>query len=102
MSDVKVRTAELTLTTVKLTPKILKQIPRLGYEQMKPLLKDWSGNAEHFHEGVLVGWIHGSVFGAGQDHETYLLLRTGEGEYGLYNVMRSTIDRVGAKQIFVQ
>lgn len=99
--DVKVHTAELTLTTVKLTPKILKQLPRLGYDQMRTLLKPDRGPGEFFQDGVVVGWIHGSVFGGDSDYKRFLLLKTGDG-YGLYDVMESTIQRCGAKQIFVQ
>ena len=100
MADVKVRTGLVELTTVKLTPKILKQIPRLQYEQMRPLLHDRTGAAEAFKEGVLVGWIHGTAI-SGNSYERFLLLKTGEGEYGLYNAMPSTVERVKAKQIYV-
>lgn len=98
MSEIDVQTTELTLTTVKLSTKILKQMPRLRYESVKHLLKDAEGVKEEFKGGALIGWINGAGLGESSS-ETYLLLRISEGQYGLFNAMGSW--RVKCKQIYV-
>ena len=91
--EVKVQTAELTLTTVKLSMKILRQLPRICQGDLVQLLKD---------ENNVVGWIHGSVFeketGSGMAR---VILRTGENTYGFTELMDSTIKSRGWRQIFV-
>lgn len=49
---------------------------------------------------MFLGWIGGSVFG---DHELerYILINFGEGDYGLFNAMRSTVEQLKLKQIFI-
>jgi hypothetical protein len=72
---------------------VLRQIPELGYEQIKPLLKA-DGN---FQDSKIVGWVHGSVLG--EDFKRWLIVKTGEGEYGRFDAMQSTIKNFS--QIYV-
>lgn len=88
-----VKTGELELRTVKLTKSILKQLPILDYDQMKPLLKS-DGNIK---PEVVVGWVHGSVLG--DDWETWLILKVSEGSYGRYSAMVNS--RQKHQQIFI-
>jgi hypothetical protein len=83
--DVTVKTVDLELRTVRLTKSVLKQIPELGFEQIKPLLRA-DGNLQ---DGKVVGWVHGSVLG--DDFKRWLIVRTGEGEYGRFDAMQSTV-----------
>jgi hypothetical protein len=82
MTEVTVRTQTVELRATKLTKSILKQMPCLDYDQMKPLLKA-DGNEK---PECVVGWVHGSVFG--EDHETWLIFKIGEGLYGRYSMMQ--------------
>lgn len=98
-----VRTATLELTTTKLTKNILRQMPRVSYDTVRKLLKKPDDPAkEQFSDDIVVGWIHGSVFG--DPHDRWLLLKTGDNEYGLLNVLSGTIEHFkeqGMKQIYV-
>ena len=94
MSEVKVKTAELVVTTVKLTAKILKQIPRLDYRQIDRLGFIEKG---HIKPEVIVGWIHGAAMG--DEWKRFFLLRTGEGSYGLIETTKHEFE--GTPQIYV-
>lgn len=91
-TEVKVRTAEVTLTTVRLSRAVLKQMPELGYEEMKPLLMSGStGPEEQLKAGAVVGWVHGSVLG--DEWKRWLIINTGEGTYGRYDAMQGLANR---------
>lgn len=78
MADVTLNTAELTLKMVKLTSRVLAQIPRLEYRDLRKL-DLFEGDS--FKDGVVVGWLHGSLLGDKWDR--FLLVKTGEGAYGV-------------------
>ena len=98
MIEVKVRTAELTLTTAKLTQKVLKQLPNLTFQEFKACVTMPSKDNPNPENPAVVGWLHGSLF----ENKSYprLLLKTVNG-YGLYEAMEDTIARLKAVQIFV-
>lgn len=100
MPDVKVNTVELTLTTVKLTAKIVKQIPRVGYDRIRPLLAKPDESDKPKKPEQFVGWLHGTAVGDDQ-YQTYILVNFGDGEYGLLNCMKTTVDKLGLKQIYI-
>lgn len=93
MADVVVKTAELELRTAKLTKSILKQMPTMDYKTLKPFL----GEKGHINDGVVIGWINGSVLG--EDWDRYLILKTGEGTYGKYKCSQDTSERYS--QIYI-
>lgn len=89
--ELKVHEVSFQLKTVKLTKALLKQFPKLGFEQMKSICAyDEAGN---LNRDICLGWISGTVLASGQDYETWLLLRTGEGTYGLYSAMHQARDK---------
>jgi hypothetical protein len=92
MADVTVKTAEVELRTARLTKSILKQMPVMEYDALKPYLRA-DGNER---PDAVLGWIHGSVLG---DDNQWLIIKTGEGTYGRYNAMRGTCSRY--PQIYV-
>lgn len=95
MAQIDVFEATLQVTTVNLTRKVLNQLPRVGYEQIKHLLTD----RENFDSKHVVGWIHGSVLKFGNDYDRWLLIKLAPGAYGLFEAMKSTTDKF--KQIIV-
>lgn len=123
--DLNLKTAELTLTTVKLTPKILKQLPRMEYEefreiaarrgawrdQIKSLTKRLAEagspdptvakmlDEEKAKPDPFIGWIHAEAFPHGSYTGPRLLIKRKDGTYVLYEAMESTV--AGLTQIFV-
>lgn len=93
MADVTVKTIDLQLRTVKLTKGILKQLPELSYEQMRPLMEATG----HENPDCVLGWVHGSVLGV--DYETLLIMKVAEGQYGIYKAMHPT--RLKYQQIYI-
>ncbi len=91
--EVKVQTAELELRTAKLTKALLKQLPVLGLQEIRPFLKP-DGNEK---PECILGWVHGSVLG--DDWKCWLIVRLGPGSYGRYDAMKSTCVRY--PQIYV-
>jgi hypothetical protein len=75
MADVNVRTAELTVVTVRLTVKLLKQMRTLQWDEVRKLIKDG--------ELPTIGWVHGSVLG--DEWSAWLLLDLGKGQWGKYS-----------------
>jgi hypothetical protein len=92
MAEIKVPVAELRLATVKLTPKVFKQLKRLDYGDIKPFVKE--GNLDPAH---VVGWIHGAA--VGDEWKRFLLIKLAEGEYGTFEALEHTCKK--HKQIFL-
>jgi len=97
MAEVNVRQAVLDIITVKLSKKLIKQIRKLDWQYIQnnraTLLE---GN--DFKADVVIGWIHGSAVD-GDDWKKWLLICTGDHEYGLVDVMESTARKF--KQIYI-
>lgn len=91
MATLAIREIKLELTTVKLTPKLLKQIPVLEYRDAVSVFKN-PGDS-------VVGWVHGLVLG--DEWKKWLVVKTGPGEYGRIEVMESTIKQLKAQQIYL-
>lgn len=93
MADVTVRTVDVELRTAKLSKSILKQMPVLLMESVRPLLK---ANGDEDPDKV-VGWVHGSVLG--DDYKKWLIFKIGERLYGRYDAMDGTCRKY--KQIYI-
>lgn len=92
-NSVTVKVGELEVRTARLTKAILKQIPLLSFDQFKGYVRP-DGNEK---PEAVVGWVHGSVLG--KDFETLVIIKTGEGTYGMFKGMSN--HRVKYPQIFV-
>ncbi len=81
-TEVKVKTAEIVLRTVKLTKALLKQFKKAdGYYAHKI---GAAANGKFIKEKC-VGWIHGSVMGD-EFSGPWVIFPDGEGTYCIYNV----------------
>lgn len=83
MAEIKVPTVKLELHSMKLTPKLWKQLPKMTYEEVKHILK--GGDID---PAYVVGWVHGAA--VGDEWNRYLLICLGEGLYGKFECMEST------------
>lgn len=92
MAEINVATAELKLTTMKLTPKLWKQLPRLTYDDVKTIIKDGE-----IDKAYVVGWVHGAA--VGDEWTKYLLIKLGEGLYGKFECMEGNTKKY--TQIFL-
>lgn len=97
--DVQINELKLSLTTVKLTKALFKQMPILGYDTVRLLLRTDTQEEKFKDDKAVVGWVHGSV--TGDEYKRWLILKTGEGSYGRYDVMETTIQKHNAKQIYL-
>ncbi len=95
-TQIKTTTATLELTSMKLTRSLIKQMPRLSYQDLKGCLA-WDGATQSYKSDKVVGWLHGCV--TGDDWKRWLLVQIDEGSYGLAEVMESSCK--GFKQIFI-
>ena len=89
MAEIKVHGVELQLTTVKLSTKVLRQLPKIEFNEVRELFKA--------DPACVIGWIHGLALG--DEWNRYLLIKRGEGDYGLVECMDATTKKY--KQIFV-
>lgn len=86
---VQVNLAQVEVTSVLLTPKVLKQIPRLSWSA---LAKGLTG------DDIVLGWISGTALGHTRK-EKFLLIEFGEGKYGLFCCLEEPSE--SCKQIYV-
>jgi hypothetical protein len=82
MADVKARTAEVVIRTVKLTRALLKQL-----REVKQLPEEWTerddqGQFTGFRPEFAVGWFDGSVLG--DEYTKFVLLKNGKGDLYLW------------------
>lgn len=101
-TDVKVKTMDLELRTVRLTKAILKQLPVVSHDKVRHLINPTDG---HPHKDALdgghpqgfIGWVHGSVLG--DEDLKWLIVKFGEGDYGRFAAMPETLK--GVVQIYI-
>lgn len=74
------------VVSVNLTKSVLKQLPIVGYEELKQRLDGKS----NLVDGVVIGWVHGSVLDRTEEYKKWLIVRTGPTSYGRYDAMDST------------
>lgn len=96
--DVKIKTVELELRTVKLTKALLKQITEIHVEIRRDGTVWYAPSyGAQMVEVKVIGWVHGSVIG--EDYQTWLIVDLGDGDYGRASVNQDHRKRF--KQIYV-
>ncbi len=126
--QLKLQTAGVTLVTVNLSAKILKQLPRLSYDEVSPLFGELTRKRKRVKEieakysteegatdeerreaewlladtSPFIGWLHGSLFAKEEsDHGPRLLIRKENGAVALYCTMSPTVKEIGCPQLFL-
>jgi hypothetical protein len=86
MAKIDVVGVQLMVKSVDLTPRVLKQLPVLEWDSIKPLLDGKGG----FKDGCVIGWVHGIVLDRSREWEKWLIVKVSEHVYGRYAAMDST------------
>lgn len=95
MKTLELPSVELTVKTVPLSVKLLKQIPLASYlgdaREIYPYLKG--------EKGQVLGWIHGSVLDPKEDYHHWILIKTEKNEYIRFECTKETAKKY--QQIYI-
>ncbi len=94
MADVKVRTLDVEVRTVKLTKSLLKQFQIIcHFSEARKYLPGGTENQDPAGESPIIGWVHGSVLEADDKWGRWLIIRVGPGDFRRWQCMEDTASK---------